>query len=510
MITRLYIKNCLSFKEVDLEFNSGLNIFTGPSGAGKSILMREILASFGLEDVKSEIVEVNLNNSRIKNDEFDINFEEDIVIKCLKKEKARYFLNSQSLSKKTLSEISNNLIKYLSLRDTSDFKSETLIEFLDRYANKNFPEFKNIKIDFDNKYKEFIYIEKRLSKIKDDEKNLEDLKEFAKFEIAKIEEINPKENEYEELNSIKKALAKKEKIEVASKKASIIFENARAVNELLEILEVDSSFFDEAINEFTNILEKANDTLSELEDINIEETLNRIEKISSLLKRFGTIKECLEYKEQKQKELENYNNISYEKDELEQKYNQLNETILNLAYKISNYREKSIGILEKSVNYYLDFLYLNSAKITLTNKKLDYSGIDFVEFTLNGVSISTISSGEYNRLRLALLSSISEFDIADNGVLFLDEIDANLSGKESDAISKVLIKLSKNYQIFAISHQIQLASQANQHFLVEKIDGNSVVKILDSTQRAKELARMISGENVTNEALDFVKNLLKS
>ena len=185
MITRLYIKNCLSFKEVDLEFNSGLNIFTGPSGAGKSILMREMLASFGLEDVKSEIVEVNLNNSRIKNEEFDINFEEDIVIKCLKKEKARYFLNSQSLSKKTLSEISNNLIKYLSLRDTSDFKSETLIEFLDRYANKNFPEFQNIKIDFDNKYKEFIDIEKRLSKIKDDEKNLEDLKEFAKFEISK-------------------------------------------------------------------------------------------------------------------------------------------------------------------------------------------------------------------------------------------------------------------------------------------------------------------------------------
>ena len=215
-------------------------------------------------------------------------------------------------------------------------------------------------------------------------------------------------------------------------------------------------------------------------------------------------------KEQKQKELENYNNISYEKEELEQTYNLLNELILNLADKISTYREKSVESLEKSVNYYLDFLYLSSAKINLTKKKIDSSGIDFVEFNLNGVAISTISSGEYNRLRLALLSAISEFDIEDNGVLFLDEIDANLSGKESDAISKVLIKLSKNYQIFAISHQIQLASQANQHFLVEKIDGNSVVNILDSTQRAKELARMISGENVTNEALDFVKNLLKA
>ncbi|HKM19316.1 MAG TPA: hypothetical protein VJY14_04555, partial [Aliarcobacter sp.] len=222
------------------------------------------------------------------------------------------------------------------------------------------------------------------------------------------------------------------------------------------------------------------------------------------------IKECIEYKEQKQKELENYNNISYEKEDLEKTYNLLNKLILNLADKISTYRKKSVESLEKSVNYYLDFLYLNSAKITIASKKLDSSGIDFVEFKLNGVAISTISSGEYNRLRLALLSSISEFDIADNGVLFLDEIDANLSGKESDAISKVLIKLSKNYQIFAISHQIQLASQANQHFLVEKIDGNSVVTILDSTQRAKELARMISGENVTNEALDFVKNLLKS
>lgn len=260
------------------------------------------------------------------------------------------------------------MIKYLSLRDTSDFKSETLIEFLDRYANKNFTEFKGIKTDFDTRYKEFIETEKSLAKLKEDEKNLEDLKEFARFEIAKIEEINPKENEYEELNLLKKALAKKEKIEVASKKASIILENVSSVNELLELLEVDSNFFDEAINEFTNILEKANDTLSDLEEIDIEETLNRIEKISALLKRFGSIKECLEYKEQKQKELENYNNISYKKDELEQNYSKLNEIVTNLAGKISEFREKSVENLEKSVNYYLEFLYLNSVKISLKIK----------------------------------------------------------------------------------------------------------------------------------------------
>ncbi|WP_418186346.1 AAA family ATPase [Aliarcobacter lanthieri] len=509
MITRVYFKNCLSFKEVDLEFNTGLNIFTGPSGAGKSILMQELLSLFALNDVKSDIGEVNLNNSRIKNDEYDISFEEDIVIKSIKKDKTRYFLNNQSISKKSLQELSNSLIKYLSLRDTSDFKSETLIDFLDRLSSQNNNEFKKIKENFDGKYKELIDIKKRLNKIKEDEKNLEDLKEFAKFEIQKIEEINPKVDEYEELNKLKKSLAKKEKIEQVVKKASNIFEFTNSVNEFLELIEVDSSFFDETMNELNNVIEKSKDTLSELEDINIEETLTRIEKISSLIKRFGSIEECLEYKEQKKKELEEYNNISFEKDDLEKKHIKLEEYVLSLAKEISKSRKNSVLILENKINEYLKFLYLNSAKIILNNKNLDHYGIDEVFFELNGVSLQTISSGEYNRLRLALLSSIVEFDIGENGILFLDEIDANLSGKESDAISKVLIKLSSNYQIFAISHQIQLTASANQHFLVDKKDGISKVKLLKDNEKIEEIARMISGEKVTNEAMEFAKNLLK-
>ncbi len=83
---------------------------------------------------------------------------------------------------------------------------------------------------------------------------------------------------------------------------------------------------------------------------------------------------------------------------------------------------------------------------------------------LNAVNLQTISSGEFNRLRLALLTSMSEVDIVNNGILFLDEIDANLSGKESSAIAKVLMELSKSYQIFAISHQPQLTASAKGIF----------------------------------------------
>ena len=509
MITRVYLKNCLSFEEVDLEFSNGLNIFTGPSGAGKSILMQAILSLFSLSEVKANIGEVILSDSKIDNEIFDICLDDEIIIKSIKKDKVRYFLNNQSISKKNLFDFSTKLIKHLNLKDTSEFNSSKLIDFLDKLTSKNKKEFIKLKSNFDILYKELSQIKKELEKIQEDEKRLEDLKEFAKFEIDKIEQINPTIDEYEELNFLKKRLAKKEKIEVAIKKASGIFELNHNVTTALELMEIDSSFFDETMNELNNIFEKFSDSLHELDETNIENVLDRIEKLSALQKRFGSIEECLKYKEEKKKELESYENIFFQKEKLEIRYKELDTKISELSSEISKYRKDTSLILEKKINEYLKFLYLSNAKIILKEKNLDSSGIDEVLFELNKVSLETISSGEYNRLRLALLTAMSEFDIVDNGILFLDEIDANLSGKESDAISKVLKKLSSSYQIFAISHQPQLTSAANQHFLVDKINGKSFVKKLDNNQQIDEIARMISGEKVTLEALEFAKNLLK-
>ena len=510
MISRVYLKDCLSFEEVDLEFKNGLNIFTGPSGAGKSILMQAVLSLFALTDVKANMGEVLLNNSNINDEVYDLSFDDDIIIKSIKKDKVRYFLNNQSVSKKNLNDFSMKLIKHLNLKDTSEFDSFKLLDFLDKLTLQKKKEFKKIKEDYNISYKKLLHTKKELQKILDDETKLEDLKEFARFEIDKIEQINPSIDEYEELNLIKKRLAKKEKIEVAIKKASGIMEFNQNVTLALELMEVDSSFFDESMNELNNIFERFNDSLHELDEINIENILDRIEKLSALQKRFGSIEECLNYKEQKKIELSSYENIFFQKEKLEKEFDELNIKLSLLAKEISTYRKESSLILEKKINEYLKFLYLSNAKIIIEEKVLDFSGFDEVKFELNGVSLDTISSGEYNRLRLALLTSMSEFDIVDNGILFLDEIDANLSGKESDAISKVLKKLSNSYQIFAISHQPQLTSSADQHFLVDKINGKSLVKELNSKERINEIARMISGEKVTLEALDFAKNLLKS
>lgn len=509
MIRRVYLKDCLSFSEVDLDFKNGLNIFTGPSGAGKSILMQAILSLFAMSDVKSRLAEVQLDDLKLDNEVYDISPKDDIIIKSIKKDKVRYFLNNQSISKRNLNEFSKKLIKHLNLKDTSEFDSSKLIEFLDKLTIKKNKKFKKIKDNFDELYCEYQKIKKELKKISEDENKLEDLKEFARFEIDKIEQINPTLDEYEELSLIKKRLSKKEKIEVAIKKSIGIMDFNQNVTNALELMEIDSSFFDESMNELSNIFENFNDSLYELEDINIENVLDRIEKLSALQKRFGSIEECLKYKEEKKIELESYENIFFQKEKLEKRYEAVNKELIELSQEISKQRKITTLILEKRINEYLKFLYLSNAKIIFEEKELDLNGTDNILFELNNVTLETISSGEYNRLRLALLTSMSEFDIVDNGILFLDEIDANLSGKESDAISKVLIKLSSSYQIFAISHQPQLTSSANQHFLVDKHNGTSNVKLLNNNERVNEIARMISGEDITDEAVNFAKNLLK-
>jgi DNA repair protein RecN (Recombination protein N) len=136
-------------------------------------------------------------------------------------------------------------------------------------------------------------------------------------------------------------------------------------------------------------------------------------------------------------------------------------------------------------------------------------GYDEVKVSLKNTALNKVSSGELNRIRLAQLSASSEFIHDKGGILILDEIDANLSGKESMSIAKVLQTLSQSYQIFAISHQPQLSSTAEQHFLVYKEDGESFVKELQKDERVSELSRMISGEKVTKEAIQFANSLLE-
>ena len=509
MIERFYLKDYLSFNEAELELKSGLVVFTGPSGSGKSILMNSILSSLGASSCEASLCESSVT-WELDLDETGIESDDVNVFKHIKKEKSRYFINNQSVSKKAMSDIGSNYLRHLSLKDYSDFENENLLSILDNRVEYKTKKLDKLKKEYQESFLEYKKVKQELDKIEEEERKIVELKEFAAFEIQKIQEVNPKEGEDEELLSIKKELSKKEKVLESIELAKSLFDNEHHVFSTLDLLDVDSSFFDDAMNELRVVLDNAEEKFSALEDIEVEEVLNRIEELSAIKRRYGSIEEALVYKEQKVKELEAYENIEITKDELVQRHAVLDKAVNELANTLSELRAKELKSFNDDLNKYLKDLYLREAKVNLRESRLDLFGKDTIELELNSTALDKVSTGEFNRLRLAILALKSEFMSKNGGVLMLDEIDANLSGEESMSVAKVLRKLAKHFQIFVISHQPQLTSMGDQHFLIHKKGDESFVKELDLNSRIEEIARIISGESITKEAKQFAKELLEA
>ncbi|NPA88558.1 ATPase [Caminibacter pacificus] len=513
MIERVYLKEYVTFDEVELEFNEvelefskGLIVFTGPSGAGKSVLMRGILSIFGFFDVNAKISEAIIDN-KLDLSDYGIETDDEIIFKQIKKNKSRYFINNQAVSKKIVKEIAKKFIDYLSLREINEFQSENIIKVLDKIvAEKDY----YVKLEeYKKLFEEYKKLKKKLEEIEQNEKNAKERIEFLKFELSKIEEINPKPDEFDELMKIKKDLSKIEKIKEKAYEVERIFEFENSVYEFLDMIEEDSEFFSNAMNELRIAIDKAHEKAEFLENVDIEEVLERLSNLQELIRRFGSIEEALRYYEEKKEELSLLENLTFEKTNLQKELQQIDTKLHEIADYLHEKRKKAAEIFEKKLNSYLKKLYMPSAEVNVKKEALNPLGADIAEIVVNDIDINTISTGEFNRLRVALLAGKLEYSDEEK-TLFLDEIDANLSGEESMSVAEVLKLLSKKYQIFAISHQPQLASIANKHFLVTKNENKSFVKELNENERIEEIARIIGGKEKSQKAIEYAKELLKA
>jgi len=509
MIERFFLKDYLSFKEIELDLRCGLVVFTGPSGSGKSILMNSILASLG-----SAVCEASLCESTVTWELYteDVGIESDDinVFKHIKKEKSRYFINNQSVSKKSMNTLTSNYLRHLSLKDFSDFENENLLSILEsRLENKKHKVY-DLRGEYTQAFLEHKKVKKELLSIEDEQRKIVELKEFATFEIKKIEDINPKLSEDVELLEIKKELSRKEKVLENISLANAIFDYEHNVFTALDSLDIDSSFFGESMNELRVVMEGAHERLSALDEVDVEEVLNRIEELSDIKRRYGSIEEALAYKEQKILELQKYENIEITKGDLELREAALDKQVKDLASRLSELRHAELKLFTDDLNRYLRELYLRDAQVEINEIEYGVSGKDELVLKLNSTELQKVSTGEFNRLRLAILALKSEFMSKNGGILMLDEIDANLSGEESMSVARVLKQLSKHFQIFVISHQPQLTSMGDQHFLVHKNGNESHVSELEFENRVDEIARIISGDNITDEAKKFAKELLQT
>ncbi len=506
MIERLYLRELVTFDEVELDFGHGLVIFTGPSGAGKSVLMSAILSSFGYATQgAASICEVNLKKpKKLKNDLFALG--DEVTIKTLKKEKLRYFIEGQNISKKVLGEMFAPYVQYLSVRDKSGFESHTLIEMLDTSLLSKDKAYKQLRKEFQKRYINFKQKSQELEKIKEDEAKLAELIEFATYEVEKIEKINPLVGEDETLMQVKKQLSRIDKIKASLGTAMEIFAAEGAVEEVYRLLDKDASVFTDAMNQVRADFEETEELASELEEMDVESVLDRLSDITALQQRYGSIEEALAYKEMKKQELAGYENIAQDKSMLESFLSLEYMELSTLARQMSSKRKEEAKALEVVLEGYLKTLKLPKLTFEFDAQNLNESGIDSVDVMLGSSRTTTLSGGEFNRVRLALMAStIREGN--NEGVLILDEIDANVSGDESIAIADMITKLSKAYQIFAISHQPHLSAQADQHVVVTKDGDKSQVTLLSEEGRVHEISRIIAGENPNKEAIEFAKKL---
>ena len=528
MITKLSIESSPIFGNLELRFREGFCVFSGASGSGKSVLMESLLSCFGLREPNAPNIETDLLLSPAFLEQLGLEGEL-LNIKIVKKDKTRYFVNFAPIAKKTLSDLLGQHIKHIHSRGGDELDLCSLVSLLDSYCEKSHPTHKET---LQNLSAEFGALKEAKSALKDlelKESHTAQLKEIAEFEINKISSLNPKEGEYENLLALKKTLSHKEKIKEAIAKAQEAFshtneilsalntlnikqdlqENQAQENQADEANEIDEvrTHLSQSLNDAQSLLEREQSRLDELDEIDSEAMLHRISALSELIHRYGSISNALNALESKKAELETLQNFESHKKQLHSQITTLQSSLKSLCESLNQNRAKSLPALQSHLEQLCSELKLPSPSVSLNPKELDSSGDLGVEIRLANSSIDTLSAGEFNRLRLAIMCLRARLNKA-QGVLILDEIDANLSGEESEGVAKVLKELSKSYQVFAISHQTNMPSLADAHFLVEKGQEKSSITLLNYDGRVRELARMVSGANITNEAIEFAKTRL--
>ncbi|MDR0665512.1 MAG: AAA family ATPase [Helicobacteraceae bacterium] len=504
MIKRVSIKDALTFKSVVLEPHIGLNVFSGPSGAGKSILMDAVLSLFGLKDSDAAQAEAVVTNIKLPSDAPIAEGGDEIVVRLIKKDKVRYFINDAQIGKSALKSLFEGAARRLNQKETSDISSANLLSLLDLLADNQ-----KTRLEFAETYAALNAKTAELAALRGKDANARELREFARFELDKITAIAPKEGEYERLLALKKQLSKKEKIAQMLQGARDFKELENEAFALYDALNLDRAVFEEGMNDLASAIETAQNDLDEIEATEPEAMLDRIEKLSGLIRRYGSVGEALARAEEKRKELESFESLESDIKSAAREVQTLEGAARDLAKVIKKSRVAALKPLETKINLYLTRLRMSAAQLELSETELDEQAGQKAAIVLDEAAIDKISGGELNRLRLALLAVRAELGGAtERTMLFLDEIDANVSGEESASVATTLKFLSSRYQIFAISHQSQLTGKADAHYLITKENGESFARLLDRAGRVREIARIISADKITDAALEHAETLL--
>ena len=551
MLRELRLNNLAIIKNLDLEFNEGLISLTGETGAGKSIILDGISLLIGersnLEMIRtgedSLFAEGVFDLSEVQKEKlnklgFEIEDDELIISRYFyRNSKSKITVNGMRMTVSKLKELMRNVLDLVGQHEHQYLLNKNYhLGLLDRFLDKNGQE---LAKEIRNNVSSLKTINKKIEEIETEKFRIMEKKDILEFQSNEIANLSLKENEDNELEEEYKILFNagkiSEKLENSIQRLKegeySVINSLGKIKKNLEQLSDISETYSELKEKIENIIYEVDDIgysfedmveNVESDDVRLEKVISRIDEINKLKLKYGsTIEEILAFREENEKKL---SLIKFENNELEVLKKEKEEKAklyFENSQKLREIRKKVAEKLEKTINVQLKDLNMANSKfkVAFSEKTVISSrGMDDVEFMMvtnfgeNYKPLAKIASGgEISRIMLALKTVFSSVD--NISVLIFDEIDTGISGETVRKVAEKLKELSGTVQVICVTHSPQIAGKSNQQFFIKKEIENNVtetkVRELNTDERIREIARIISGDNITETSIEHAKEIMK-
>jgi DNA repair protein RecN len=552
MLRELRLNNLAIIKNLDLEFNEGLISLTGETGAGKSIILDGISLLIGersnLEMIRtgeeSLFAEGVFDLSEVQKEKlnklgFEIEDDELIISRYFyRNSKSKITVNGMRMTVSKLKELMRNVLDLVGQHEHQYLLNKNYhLGLLDRFLDKNGQE---LAKEIRNNVSSLKMINKKIEEIETEKFRIMEKKDILEFQSNEIASLGLKENEDNELEEEYKILFNagkiSEKLENSIQRLKegeySVINSLGKIKKNLEQLSDISETYSELKEKIENIIYEVDDIGYSLEDmvenvesddVRLEKVISRIDEINKLKLKYGsTIEEILAFREENEKKLSLIKFENNELADLKKEKEEKAKIYFENSRKLREIRKKVAENLEKTINVQLKDLNMANSKFKVAFSEktvISSKGMDDVEFMMvtnlgeNYKPLAKIASGgEISRIMLALKTVFSSVD--NISVLIFDEIDTGISGETVRKVAEKLKELSGTVQVICVTHSPQIAGKSNQQFFIKKEIENNVtetkVRELNTDERIREIARIISGDNITETSIKHAKEIMKS
>lgn len=571
MLKSLLIKNYAIIEEIQVDFESGLNILTGETGAGKSIIVDALGLLLG-ERASSEVIRKGAEkaivegilgvsgNNKVKTilDENQIEWQEDLVIRreISAKGQNRCFLNDTPAPLNVLKSVGDYLVDMHGQHEhQSLLRTEIHLDLLDDFGG-----LAGLRTEYKKSYERLSILFADQEELMRKEQLLKEKRDLFEFQLKEIDAVSPQPDEEDILEAELKILENAEKLfEVTSRLYEMLYDGDQAVygkmvlvrNQLEDLSNIDKSFEETKkecasavaiISELTKFIQSYNSKV-EFNPERLEQIRNRLGHLSLLKKKYGgSVDRILEHREKIAKEFTLAENFDAEIKKLEQAIEAERKICSAAAQRLSTKRRELIDKLSTAIVAELGKLgiahaafdvaienrvigkrdnraYGRNAYVKLSKEFFEATprGIDFVEFLISTnlgedpkPLAKVASGGEVSRIMLALKTILAKSERLP--LLIFDEIDVGVSGRIAQAVGGSLKNLSQFHQVISITHLPQIAGLGEAHFVVEKKETKertrTIMKKLDLDERIREVAKLMSGVEITEAGIEGAKELM--